>query len=152
MALCRCDNILRRDHHAKVNNLKAVAAKNNRRNVLSNVVNIALNSCHEIFSSALCALRLLDIWLQNCHRTLHRTGCFYDLRKEHFTLTKELSNTHHTRHKWLFDNRRSRRIALQCLFNILLKETLIATLKGSCKALIKRDFGAIFLLFMLHCA
>ena len=100
-------------HHAHVHNFEVITLQNHRYNVLANVVDITLDRGNDDLALGfgrhtgtlfLCQFFFFDVGHQMGDRLLHHAGRFYDLRQEHFALTKQIANDIHAIHQRTFDH------------------------------------------------
>ena len=104
-----CSNDLCSRHHdAKVHDFKVVALKNNRDNVLANVVHVALHRGENHFALGLgltagCLL-FLYVRHQVGHGCLHNASRLNHLGKKHLALRKEVAHNIHAGHEWTLNN------------------------------------------------
>ena len=96
---------IRGHHHPEVDDLVAVATEDDTHDVLSDVVHVALHSCHH---DPRCRrpLRLLGLHvrLEIRHRALHRSSALDDLRQEHLPGAEEVADDRHPVHERPFDH------------------------------------------------
>ena len=106
-------NLLARNHHAKVDDLVVVTAQNNANDVLSDVVNVTLNCRQQNLAAEALAFEtgiqffLLHERQQVRNRFLHHASRFHDLWKKHLPAAEEIANDRHPVHHWAFDDRKA---------------------------------------------
>ena len=87
------------DHHTQVHHLEAVAPQDDARDVLADVVDIALHCRVDDDRPLRGLLAGLHVRLQQGHRILHHLGRFHDLRKEHLPFAEATADFLHPRHE-----------------------------------------------------
>ena len=113
-------NLLSGHHHAEVDDLIVVAGENHTDDILSDVVDITLNSSqqHTTGSSSSLLFLCLDIRLKDSNGLLHRAGGLHHLGKKHLTGSEQRPYLVHTVHQRSFDDVDSMRILLKRLVEI----------------------------------
>ncbi|MPL88384.1 hypothetical protein SDC9_34404 [bioreactor metagenome] len=105
LGLRHLEDLLRRHHHAKVDDLVIVARQDDADDVLADVVHIALHRRHQHLACGLAAgatlrgLFLFHVGQQHRHRLLHHTGRFHHLRQEHLARAEKVADDVHARHQ-----------------------------------------------------
>ena len=105
-------NLLRRDHHAEVDHLVAVAGQDDADDVLADVVHVALHRRHQDLGVGLLdpaggeerGLLLLHEGFEIGHGALHHAGRLHDLRQEHLAGAEEVADDVHAGHERAFDD------------------------------------------------
>ena len=112
-----------RNHNAHIDNLVIVASHDDCHDILTNVVNIALDCGQQHLAGFRRVARLLrlDIGIEYCHRLLHRAGCLHHLREEHLALAEQVAHDIHAGHKRSFDDVYGMWIRLYGLVQVFLK-------------------------------
>lgn len=91
------------NHNTEIMDLVVVTAEDNADNVLSNVMDITLNGGEDNYTSVRTFF-LLHVLKEVVDGLLHDTSGLNDLRQEHLSSTKALTDDVHTSHKWTFNN------------------------------------------------
>ena len=92
------------DHHAQVHHLEAVAPQDDARDVLADVVDVALHRRVDDDRPLRGLLAGLHVRLQEGHRVLHHLGRFHDLREEHLPFAEASADFLHPRHQRPLDH------------------------------------------------
>ena len=102
-------DLLRRHHHAKVDDLEVVAGQDHANDVLADVVDVALDRGHHDPAIRLAdvagpALFLLDVGQQVGDRLLHHPRRLHHLRQEHLPGAEQVADHVHAVHQRAFDH------------------------------------------------
>ena len=117
----RLEDLRRRDHHAEVDHLVAVAAKHHADDVLADVVNVAAHRGHEHPPAGCLLLPLLlslHEWLEVFDRPLHHPCALHHLRQEHLPLPEQVADDLHPTHERALDDFEARGILPPRLLDI----------------------------------
>ena len=99
------EDFIRRDHHAKVDNLVVIALQHHADDVLADVVHVALHGGDDHFAVAGAFLFAgFDKRFQVRHGLLHHARGFHHLRQEHFALAEQIAHHVHAVHQRPFDH------------------------------------------------
>ena len=91
-------------HHAQVDDLETVAPQDDARDVLADVVDVALDRRVDDDRPLRGLLAGFHVRLQDRHRVLHHLGRFHDLREEHLSLAEPSADFLHPRHERPFND------------------------------------------------
>ena len=120
----RFDDLVRRHHHAQINDLVVVATQDHADDVLADVVDIALDRRENQFSSTFHPLRGLLLRFhqrrQVGHRFFHHPGAFYHLGQKHLSFAKKIADNVHPVHERAFNDFERAIIFFQRFFQIRL--------------------------------
>ena len=99
--LCRAYYGVAVNHHAEVFHVIAVTLRHHAHDVLSYVVNVALDGCHEYQTFLLHPFLLHPThkWFQHCYGFFHHSCRLHHLRQEHLSCTEEFAHLLHCRHQ-----------------------------------------------------
>ena len=111
---------LRRDHHAEVDDLVAVAAEDDADDVLADVVHVALDGRHEdlLARDGFAGLLGLDERREVGHGALHHAGALDDLGEEHLPAAEEIADAVHAGHERPLDHVQRLRQPLASLLGV----------------------------------
>jgi hypothetical protein len=108
--LGRLQYLARRNHDAEIDHLIIVACQHDAHDVLTDIVDIALDRRHQDLAGALAFAHSVGVFLrfhegqEVGHGLLHHAGRFDDLRQEHFAGAKKISDDIHPVHQRAFDH------------------------------------------------
>ena len=104
--VCGLKNVLPGDHHAKINDLKAIALHDHADDILADIVHVALDRRHDDLALTLGVLILfrLDIGEKMRDGLLHHARGFDDLRQEHLARPEQIANHVHAVHQRTLDH------------------------------------------------
>ena len=103
-------DLLRRDHHAQIDDLVIVAGQHDAHDVLADVMHIAFDRGHQDLARAFAAFaaigELFGVHIGQQHRDglFHHAGGFDHLRQEHLARAKQVTHHIHARHQRAFDH------------------------------------------------
>jgi hypothetical protein len=104
----RVEDLLRRHHHAEVDDLEVVALEHHADDVLADVVHVALDRGHDDLAERarrVAGLLLgLDERLEVSDRLLHDARRLHHLRQEHLAGAKQVADHVHAVHQRAFDH------------------------------------------------
>ncbi len=122
-------DLLRRHHHAEVDDVVAVAAEHDADDVLADVVNVALHRGHHdlaLGSRPARAAVLLHEGLQVGHRLLHRPGALHHLGQEHLPGAEQVADDAHPVHQRPLDHAQGAPVGESRLLGVLDDEVVHA--------------------------
>ena len=107
----RVQDLLRRHHHTEVDHFKVVALQNNSDDILTDIVDVALDGRHDdgavgVLASHCAGLFFfrLDIRQQVRNGLLHHPGRLHHLGQEHLAGAEEVTDDVHTVHQRTLDH------------------------------------------------
>src|ERR1044071_1954242 len=127
LSLRSLDDLLGRDHDAKIDDLVVVARKHNTNDVLTYVVNITLHSCHQhscgsFSNTTVLSLLFFEEWHQVGDGFFHYASALHHLGKKHLAGSEEIANHIHSRHQRSFDHEQRSPVFYPRLFSVFINE------------------------------
>ena len=112
------DDRLLVDHDSEIMDVESIAGKDDSGDVLSDVMNVALDGRDDHFRTARLLVVVAHERFENIHGVSHDLRRFHHLRQEHLAFAEEGSDGFHARHQRAFNDRKGSSVFIQSLLKV----------------------------------